>query len=46
MKDSRLKVCIYNYFVARAVALTRPGGGIAFITSRYTLDKKNRTVRE
>lgn len=46
MKDSRLKACIHDYFFARAVALTRPGGVIAFITSRYTLDKRNRTVRE
>jgi len=46
MKDSRLKACIHDYFFARAVALTRPGGVIAFITSRYTLDKKNKTVRE
>lgn len=46
MKDSRLKACIHDYFFAKAVALTRPGGVIAFITSRYTLDKKNRTVRE
>ena len=41
-----MKACIHDYFFAKAVALTRPGGVIAFITSRYTLDKKNRSVRE
>jgi len=46
MKDARLKACIHDYFFAKAVTLARPGGVIAFITSRYTLDKKNKTVRE
>ena len=29
---------IHNYFFAKASTLVRPGGVIAFITSRYTLD--------
>lgn len=46
MKDARLKACIHDYFFARALSLIRPGGVIAFITSRYTLDKKNKSFRE
>lgn len=46
MKESQLKACIHDYFFAKALSLVRPGGVIAFITSRYTLDKKNKTFRE
>lgn len=46
LKQAHLKACIHDYFFAKAVQLTRPGGVIAFITSRYTLDKKNKTFRE
>jgi N12 class adenine-specific DNA methylase len=37
---------IHDYFVARCVNLVRPGGLVAFVTSRYTLDKQNSAVRE
>ncbi len=46
MKDARLKACIHDYFFAKAISLVRPGGVVAFITSRYTLDKKNKAFRE
>ena len=29
---------IHNYFILKSIALTAPGGYIAVITSRYTLD--------
>jgi hypothetical protein len=46
LKEAYLKACIHDYFFAKAISLARPGGLVAFITSRYTLDKKNKRVRE
>jgi N12 class adenine-specific DNA methylase len=46
IKEAFLKASIHDYFFAKAVSLTRPGGVIAFITSRYTMDKKDKRVRE
>ena len=46
IKESCLKSNIHDYFFVKALSLVRPGGIIAFITSRYTLDKKNNTIRE
>ena len=46
IKESFLKSNIHDYFFVKALSLVRPGGIIAFITSRYTLDKKNKTTRE
>lgn len=38
---------IHNYFFAKAMQLVRPGGIVAFITSRYTMDStENKAVRE
>lgn len=37
---------IHDYFFAKSLDLVRPGGVIAFITSRYTLDKTNSAVRK
>src|SRR5690606_18416376 len=37
---------IHDYFFAKALEVTRPGGIVAFITSRYTMDKGNSSVRE
>ena len=37
---------IHDFFFARSLDLLRPGGVMAFITSRYTLDKKDDKVRE
>ena len=36
---------IHDYFFARSLDLVRPGGIVAFITSKGTLDKKNPKVR-
>lgn len=41
----RLGFHIHDYFFAKSVDLVRPGGVVAFVTSRYTLDKKNNAVR-
>ena len=37
---------IHDYFFAKALDMVRPGGVIAFITSKGTLDKENATVRK
>jgi hypothetical protein len=37
---------IHDYFLAKSVDLVRPGGLLALITSRHTLDKQNSAVRE
>lgn len=37
---------IHDYFFAKTIDKVRPGGIIAFITSRYTMDKANSTVRK
>lgn len=36
---------IHDYFFAKTLDLVRPGGVVAFVTSRYTMDKKNSSVR-
>ncbi|MCI0392946.1 MAG: hypothetical protein MOB07_29795 [Acidobacteria bacterium] len=45
IKDRHLKAAIHDYYFARSLRLVKPGGIIAFITSRYTLDKVNSRVR-
>lgn len=37
---------IHDYFFAKALDQVRPGGIVAFVTSKYTLDKKNPEVRK
>lgn len=37
---------IHDYFFAKTLDKVRPGGVIAFITSRYTMDKANSSVRK
>jgi N12 class adenine-specific DNA methylase len=46
IKESGLKKNIHDYFFVKALSLVKPNGIIAFITSRYTLDKKNSSIRE
>ena len=36
---------IHDYFLAKSLDVVRPGGLIALITSRYTMDKQDSTVR-
>ncbi len=40
------KLLIHDYFFAATLAVVRPGGLIAFITSRGTLDKQDTTLRD
>ena len=37
---NKLGFSIHNYFFAKAIDQVRPGGVVAFVTSRYTLDSK------
>ena len=43
---NRLGFNIHNYFFAKALDQVRPGGIVAFVTSRYTMDAKDPTVRK
>jgi hypothetical protein len=45
LKDKRLRECVHDYFFVKSLSLLKPGGILAFITSRYTLDKKKTVVR-
>ena len=42
---NKLGFNIHNYFFAKALDQVRPGGVVAFVTSRHTLDAKDSTVR-
>jgi len=44
-RPKALASSIHNYYFAKALDLTRPGGIVAFITSHYTMDAKDTTVR-
>ena len=37
---NKLGFSIHNYFFAKAIDQVRPGGVVAFVTSRYTMDKQ------
>ena len=41
----RLGFSIHNYFAVKMLDQVRPGGIVAFVTSRYTLDAKDESVR-
>ena len=43
---NKLGFNIHNYFFAKTLDRVRPGGVVAFVTSRYTLDSKDATVRK
>jgi len=48
-KDVRYKNIadnLHNFFFAKAVDQVRPGGIVAFVTSRYTMDSRDRSFRE
>ena len=45
-KAYKLGFSIHNYFFAKAIDQIRPGGVIAFVTSRYTMDSKDSTARK
>lgn len=44
-REHYLRASIHDYFFAKALRVTRPGGCVAFITSRFTLDKQDARVR-
>ena len=42
----RLGFSIHNYFFAKALDQVRPGGIVAFVTSRYTMDQQSPEIRK
>ena len=42
----RYNFLIHDYFIARSLDLTRPGGVVAVVTSAGTMDKQNESVRQ
>jgi N12 class adenine-specific DNA methylase/SAM-dependent methyltransferase len=44
--NADLKLSIHDHFVLKSLYATRPGGVVALITSRYTLDAENPEARE
>ena len=45
-KYDRYNFLIHDYFIARSLDLTRPGGVVAVVTSAGTMDKQNESVRK
>jgi N12 class adenine-specific DNA methylase len=43
---NKLGFNIHNYFFAKALDQVRPGGIVAFVTSRYTMDAKSEDARK
>ena len=43
---NKLGFNIHNYFLAKALDQVRPGGVVAFVTSRYSMDAQNPSVRK
>ena len=43
---NKLGFSIHNYFFAKTIDQVRPGGIVAFVTSRYTLDSKDSSARK
>ena len=43
---NQLGFSIHNYFFAKALDQVRPGGIVAFVTSRYTMDSKDDRARK
>jgi adenine-specific DNA methylase len=45
LRSPQLTRSIHDYFLTKTLDVVRPGGLIALITSRYTMDKEDSTVR-
>jgi N12 class adenine-specific DNA methylase len=45
LRSPHLTQSIHDFFLAKCLDVVRPGGLIAVITSRYTMDKQDATVR-
>lgn len=43
---NRAGMSIHNHFIAKSLRLTRPGGYVAVLTSRFTLDARSTAARE
>ena len=43
---TKLRLSLHDYYFAKALSQVRPGGIVAFITSRYTMDKLNGKMRD
>ena len=43
---NKLGFSIHNYFFAKTLDQVRPGGVVAFVTSRYTMDAKDSAARK
>ena len=43
---NKLGFSIHNYFFAKTIDQIRPGGAIAFVTSRFTMDSKDSSARK
>ena len=43
---NKLNFSIHDYFFSKTLDQVRPGGVIAFVTSRYTMDKQSSEVRK
>jgi len=43
---NKLNFSIHNYFIAKSLNQLRPGGILAVVTSRYTMDGKDQSVRK
>ncbi|GAB4180474.1 MAG: hypothetical protein Fur005_42990 [Roseiflexaceae bacterium] len=44
-QEEYLKRCLHDFFIARALTLTRPGGIVCVLTSYGTLDKRDQRTR-
>ncbi len=44
-RHNRSRLGLHNYFIVKSLHLTRPGGLVAVLTSRYTLDARNPAAR-
>lgn len=42
---NQARLSLHNYFVVKSLELVRPGGVVAFLTSRYTMDAVNPAAR-
>ena len=40
------RMSLHNYVIAKSIHLVRPGGVVALLTSRYTLDARSTTARQ
>ena len=44
-RHNRQRLALHNYCIAKSLHLVAPGGTVAVLTSRYTLDARNPTAR-